>query len=117
MGNKEAAVQIVVAGEKGSGKSTVLHHIGLALKNAGFNVSATDDYRDTRRHFEVDGLFRPDGREIRISTSETSLSDAERDIESLKKMLGRLCSYQTRTSEEVEKDWDDARALLKRLRG
>ena len=62
------SVQIEISGVAGSGKSTILHAIGKALKDAGLNVTCIDDFGEIT---PIGFVFDPedlDSRLINITT-------------------------------------------------
>ncbi len=60
-------VNIVLSGVCGSGKTAILHIIGDALRNSGFNVVAVDD-GDEIPEFQPRRPYNPDDRLVSIST-------------------------------------------------
>jgi nucleoside-triphosphatase THEP1 len=60
-------VKIVLRGKTGSGKTAILHIIGDALRNSGFNVVTVDD-GDVISEFRPTPPISPDDRLVSIST-------------------------------------------------
>ena len=60
-------VKITLQGCCGSGKTAILHIIGDALRNSGFNVAAVDDDA-TISEFRPRPPHNPDDRLVSIST-------------------------------------------------
>lgn len=63
-------VDIKLTGVAGSGKTIIMHIIGKALTDAGFNVTATDEYAKHRTGDFLPGQIQdPDNRRVHITTA------------------------------------------------
>jgi|GEM_PF-2631125 len=61
-----SGVNIEIQGQAGSGKTAILHIIGDALRNSGFNVSAVDDGGEKISEFRPTPPFSMDDRPVKI---------------------------------------------------